>query len=149
MSKEHIGNASQHIDIGGDDSKENTQTPEAIATALRAHGAAPSPWGRGHIQLYMACGLIYLCSTMNGYDGSLMGSINVIPEYQNYYGLGTSGSTSTGLVFSIFQIGQMAGALFTWICDWRGRKITLAVSAFSDFILIHRSSVPAQFLYDN
>ncbi|KAG8362191.1 Lactose permease [Fusarium venenatum] len=129
MSKEHIGNASHHIDNGGEDSKENTQTPEAIATALGARGAAPSPWGRGHIQLYMACGLIYLCSTMNGYDGSLMGSINVIPEYQSYYGLGKSGSTSTGLVFSIFQIGQMAGALFTWICDWRGRKITLAVSA--------------------
>ncbi|KAL3602815.1 hypothetical protein FPOAC2_07127 [Fusarium poae] len=129
MSKEYIGNASQHIDNGGEDRKENTQAPEAIVTALGAHGAAPSPWGRGHIQLYMACALIYLCSTMNGYDGSLMGSINVIPEYQDYYGLGKSGSTSTGLVFSIFQIGQMAGALFTWICDWRGRKITLAVSA--------------------
>ncbi|PCD28433.1 hypothetical protein FGRA07_03572 [Fusarium graminearum] len=132
MSKEleHSEAVGQHISNGGEDSKENTQTPEAIATALGATGAAPSPWGRGHIQLYMACALIYLCSTMNGYDGSLMGSLNVLPEYQNYYGLGKSGSTSTGLVFSIFQIGQMAGALFTWICDWRGRKITLVVSSF-------------------
>lgn len=60
-----------------------------------------------------------------GFDGSLMGSINAIPEYQRYYNLGESGATNTGLVFSIFQIGQMVGALFTWICDWQGRKIPI------------------------
>ncbi|RGP70019.1 lactose permease [Fusarium sporotrichioides] len=130
MAKEHGEPVSQHIDNDVEDSKEHTQTPDAIATALGASGAAPSPWGRGHIQLYMACALIYLCSTMNGYDGSLMGSLNVLPEYQEYYNLGENGSTSTGLVFSIFQIGQMAGALFTWVCDWRGRKITLVISSF-------------------
>lgn len=65
-----------------------------------------------------------------GYDGSLMGSINVLPEYQAYYNLGSSGSYTTGLVFSIFNIGQMAGALFTWLCDWKGRKVVLGVSAF-------------------
>jgi MFS family permease len=60
-----------------------------------------------------------------GYDGSLMGSINSIPEYQQYYGLGPDGTASTGLVFSIFQIGQMIGALFTWMADWRGRKFNI------------------------
>jgi MFS family permease len=60
-----------------------------------------------------------------GYDGSLMGSINAIPEYQDYYHLGADGAASTGLVFSIFQIGQMVGALFTWICDWQGRKLPI------------------------
>ncbi|KAJ4248467.1 hypothetical protein NW762_012804 [Fusarium torreyae] len=109
--------------------KAASHPPEAIPTTHDAEGQ-PSPWGQGHIQLYMACALIYLCSTMNGYDGSLLGSLNVLPEYQEYYGLGDSGSTSTGLVFSIFQIGQMAGALFTWICDWKGRKITLAATSF-------------------
>lgn len=57
-----------------------------------------------------------------GYDGSLMGSINIMPEYQDYYHLGPNGSAGTGLVFSIFNIGQMIGALFTWCNDWRGRK---------------------------
>lgn len=51
-----------------------------------------------------------------------MGSINIMPEYQDYYNLGPKGSASTGLVFSIFQIGQMIGALLTWCNDWRGRK---------------------------
>ena len=54
-----------------------------------------------------------------------MGSINAVPEYQAYYNLGSSGAASTGLVFSIFQIGQMAGALFTWICDWQGRRVPI------------------------
>ncbi|KAH6887651.1 general substrate transporter [Thelonectria olida] len=90
----------------------------------------PNPWGTGHLKLYSLCILIYLCSTMNGYDGSLLGSINVLPEYQEYYHLKEGGSSATGLVFSIFQIGQMAGALFTWVCDWHGRKLTLITSAF-------------------
>ncbi|EMT72849.1 hypothetical protein ACKRZS_012957 [Fusarium odoratissimum] len=129
MPKELDQSHSEHVQDVTTGKKEAVQTPEAIATALNNVGA-PSPWGKGHLQLYMACAIIYLCSTMNGYDGSLMGSLNVLPEYQKYYGLGDTGSTSTGLVFSIFQIGQMAGALFTWICDWRGRKMTLGVSSF-------------------
>ena len=59
-----------------------------------------------------------------------MGSINVLPEYQKYYNLSSDGSSTTGLVFSIFQIGQMTGALFIWICDWRGRKWTVIISSF-------------------
>lgn len=54
-----------------------------------------------------------------------MGSINVMKEYQDYYNLGPEGSTTTGLVFSIFQIGQMTGALFAWLADWRGRKFVI------------------------
>jgi hypothetical protein len=40
--------------------------PEAIVNAFDEVGGPPSPWGRGHIRLYMACAIIYLCSTMNG-----------------------------------------------------------------------------------
>jgi MFS family permease len=59
-----------------------------------------------------------------------MGSINAIPEYQAYYNLGSNGAASTGLVFSIFQIGQMVGALFSWICDWQGRKVPIFGGCF-------------------
>lgn len=58
-----------------------------------------------------------------------MGSINVLPEYQKYYDINTNEGATTGLVFSIFQVGQMIGALFTWICDWQGRKWTVVISA--------------------
>ena len=59
-----------------------------------------------------------------------MGSINSIPEYQKYYGLGPEGTATTGIVFSIFQIGQMIGALFIWVCDWKGRKHVILVACF-------------------
>lgn len=64
---------------------------------------------------------------MNGYDGSLMGSINAIPLYQQYYGLSEDGAASTGIIFSIFQIGQMVGALFIWLADWRGRRLSIFI----------------------
>jgi len=73
------------------------------------------------------CGIIYLCSTMNGYDGSLMGSINAVKEYQDYYNLPENGAASTGVVFAIFQIGQIVGALFVWIADWQGRRFSIFV----------------------
>jgi MFS family permease len=59
-----------------------------------------------------------------------MGSINAIPEYQTYYNLGSNGAASTGLVFSILQIGQMVGALLSWVCDWQGRKIPIFGGCF-------------------
>ena len=46
--------------------KNTLQQPEAIEATFDALGGAPNPWGRGHLQLYGACLIIYLCSTMNG-----------------------------------------------------------------------------------
>lgn len=63
-----------------------------------------------------------------------MGSINAIPEYQDYYGLGPDGSTATGIVFSIYQIGQMVSAFFLWICDWQGRRIPIFAGCFGVII---------------
>jgi hypothetical protein len=41
---------------------------------------------------------------MNGFDSSLMGSINTLPNYTEYFGLPASGNASTGIVFAIFQV---------------------------------------------
>ena len=38
----------------------------AIAATLQDAKAVPNPWAWGHIQLYLICGIVYLCSTMNG-----------------------------------------------------------------------------------
>lgn len=79
-------------------------------------------WNRESLHLYAVCLLVYLCSTMNGYDGSLMGSINAVPSYTSYYKLPAEGNSGTGIVFAIFQVGQMTGALFSWVSDWHGRR---------------------------
>ena len=90
----------------------------------------PNPWGKGYLTLYGYCLVLYLCSTMNGYDGSLMGSINSVTNYQEYYNLPLNGTSSTGIIFAIFQVGQMAGACFVWIADWRGRRMPIFLGCF-------------------
>jgi MFS family permease len=57
-----------------------------------------------------------------GFDGSLMGSINALPNYIDYYNLPTTGTASTGIIFAIFQVGQMCAAIFVWVADWLGRR---------------------------
>lgn len=54
-----------------------------------------------------------------------MSSINALPNYVEYYDLPAKGAASTGIVFAIWQVGQMVGSLFTWISDWRGRKFMI------------------------
>jgi hypothetical protein len=55
-----------HDESAIDEKNASSMQPQAIAATFDAIGGAPSPWGHGHLQLYGACILIYLCSTMNG-----------------------------------------------------------------------------------
>jgi len=93
---------------------------EAFATIMATQ--KPNPWGRGHLQLYALAAVCFLNSTMSGFDSSLMGSINTLPNYTRYYNLPNTGTASTGIIFAIFQIGQMCAALFVWVADWLGRR---------------------------
>ncbi|CDK29253.1 unnamed protein product [Kuraishia capsulata CBS 1993] len=76
------------------------------------------------IRLYATCVIIYLCSTMNGFDGSLMTSINTMQEYIDYFHLSGS-ATGTGIIFSIYQIGQISATVFIWLADYIGRVRTI------------------------
>ncbi|KAI5462795.1 general substrate transporter [Mariannaea sp. PMI_226] len=86
---------------------------ETYANIMAKH--KPNPLGPGCIKMYLVSSLVFLCSTMNGFDSSLMGSINTLPNYTAYFGLPENGNASTGIV------GQMCGALFIWMTDWYGR----------------------------
>ncbi|BAP73706.1 lactose permease [Kluyveromyces marxianus] len=90
----------------------------------------PGYISKQHLPLYGMCFIVYLCSTMQGYDGSLMGSIYTQKAYLNYYHLDVNSSTSTGLVFSIYNIGQICGAFFAPIMDWKGRKLAILLGCF-------------------
>jgi MFS family permease len=46
---------------------------------------------------------------MNGYDATLMGSINAMPTFHDFFNVPMQG-TSTGLLFSIYAIGNLGGA---------------------------------------
>jgi MFS family permease len=51
-----------------------------------------------------------------------MGSINALENYTQYYNLPPEGNSGTGIVFAIFNVGQMVGALFLWTADAIGRR---------------------------
>ncbi|KAI2467308.1 general substrate transporter [Annulohypoxylon bovei var. microspora] len=117
VSRDTMEKHGQHIDLDDVDGLE--PSPETYATIMATN--KPDPRGPGYIKLYTLAVLLFLCSTFNGFDSSLMGSINALPNYTEYFGLPSNGNASTGIVFAIFQVGQMSAALFIWMTDWYGR----------------------------
>ncbi|KAK6429238.1 hypothetical protein LTR95_014613, partial [Oleoguttula sp. CCFEE 5521] len=81
----------------------------ALAEALEAQ--KPKIWSRSTIQLYLIMGVGYLVSTLNSHDSSLMGAINAMEGYQKTFGLTGEGS-STGIIFIIYNCGQIAAFPF-------------------------------------
>ena len=60
---------------------------------------------------------------MNGYDGSLMGSINAMDPYHEYFNVGMEGY-GTGIVFAIYSIGNLSGAFVAGpASDTCGRRV--------------------------
>ncbi|KAK8070292.1 hypothetical protein PG994_006908 [Apiospora phragmitis] len=128
QAKTHIGERAL-TDDGEKVLEEGEVEPVNTAFAMIMEKHKPNPWGKGHIQLYMLATVCFLNSTMSGFDGSLMGSINVLDSFTSYYGLSKDGAASTGIVFAIFQVGQMCAALFVWVADWLGRKWLIFLGA--------------------
>ncbi|GJC94336.1 lactose permease [Colletotrichum higginsianum] len=130
MDRRKEGPVLKHVD----DVETGADTYAAIMATNK-----PNPRGPGYMKLYLLAGICFFCSTMNGYDSALLGSINALPNYTEYFGLPANGNASTGIVFAIFQVGrvsdllghqfliprmqvgQMCGALFIWMADWYGR----------------------------
>lgn len=70
-----------------------------------------------------------------------MSSINALPNYIEYYDLPDKGAASTGIVFAIWQIGQMVGSLFTWLSDWRGRKFMILLGTYACYLFFTRHHI--------
>jgi MFS family permease len=73
-------------------------------------------------QLYWAIAVATLNSCINGYDGSLMGSINSYRQYREYFGFDPeAGTPSTGIVYAIYTIGNLVGSFCAGpFTDFRG-----------------------------
>ncbi|KAJ4117594.1 hypothetical protein NW768_010960 [Fusarium equiseti] len=81
-----------------------------------------SPWTPTMFRLYLVLACAYLCGCLNGYDGSVMGGINGMKAYQNYFNMSQEGS-STGIIFAMYNIGSIAAVFFTApVNDWFGRR---------------------------
>lgn len=77
--------------LSKEDSKHGVSRHEDVDVAAadlaeRAAEADCSPWTRNMFRLYGCLLVTYFCGCLNGYDGSLMGGLNAMKSYQNYYG---------------------------------------------------------------
>ncbi|KAF1993784.1 general substrate transporter [Amniculicola lignicola CBS 123094] len=108
--------------------QEKTVASVALAAAMEAQ--KPKLLSKSMIQLYMIMGIGYLVSTMNGFDSSLMGSINAMKEYQKTFNLSGEGS-SAGIIFIIYNCGQIAAFPFCgFFADGYGRRVCIFVGCF-------------------
>lgn len=64
----------------------------------------------------MRGGVLLTLFQMLGFDSSLMGSINALPNYAEYFGLPEHGNASTGIVFAIFQVGLHERQIVMGLC---------------------------------
>jgi sugar porter (SP) family MFS transporter len=91
--------------------------------AAAATAGALNPWSSESLFLYFCCFIAFLCSCANGYDGSLMTSINGMPHYVNRFVNGNNLGKGTSIIFSIYTIGGIAGPWFAGpITDKLGRR---------------------------
>ncbi|KAG7118871.1 Lactose permease like protein [Verticillium longisporum] len=89
---------------------------------------------RSMITLYALMLFATLNGCMNGYDGSVMSSINAMTQWHDYFGVGHTGS-QLGLVMAIYTGGTTTGSVFSgFIVDTFGRRMGMATGAI--FIII-------------
>ncbi|PGH18930.1 hypothetical protein AJ80_04257 [Polytolypa hystricis UAMH7299] len=81
--------------------------------------------------LYYCLLVATLCSCVNGYDTSLMGSINSYQQYRSYFGFDLhEGTPATGIVYAIFVIGNIVGSFAAGpACDVKGRRIGMFIGS--------------------
>ncbi|KAI8671896.1 MFS domain-containing protein [Fusarium keratoplasticum] len=97
--------------------------------ADRAVEVECSPWTKSMFRLHGCLLITYFCGCLNGYDGSLMGGLNAMVSYQNYYNTTPAGS-QTGFIFAIYNIGSIAAIPFTGpINDFFGRRLGMFAGA--------------------
>ncbi|KAJ7342655.1 general substrate transporter [Mycena albidolilacea] len=68
-------------------------------------------FSRRSFMLYFIVMVGFLNAVSSGFDGSLMGGINAMPQYLHYFNYESSGK-ATGIVFMIYVTGNCVGALF-------------------------------------
>ncbi|KFY50801.1 hypothetical protein V496_09155 [Pseudogymnoascus sp. VKM F-4515 (FW-2607)] len=71
----------------------------------------PRPWSTHSLMLYAVVGVGFFCSTTNGYDGSLFGTLLANPNFKNFFHVSNAGAW-TGIVTSMYQIGSVVAIPF-------------------------------------
>ncbi|KAJ7755968.1 general substrate transporter [Mycena metata] len=82
-------------------------------------------WESRALQLYLVTLVVCFCAGDSGFDGTVMGGINAMKQYQVYFGMSGSGS-KTGIVFGIFTVGSFCGCIpASYLPDRFGRRFAM------------------------
>lgn len=89
----------------------------------------PNLWAKGQMLLCLFSIVGFFCSTMNGYDGSLINNLLQNKWFRAKYNVGNDGIWS-GIVSSMYQIGGVVALPFVGPCvDGFGRRIGMVIGA--------------------
>ncbi|OAA62173.1 General substrate transporter [Cordyceps fumosorosea ARSEF 2679] len=89
----------------------------------------PRTWAPGMVLVYLFSVVGFLCSTMNGYDASLINNLLQNHDFQATYRVGHDG-LGAGIVAAMYQIGGVAVLpLVGPVIDRFGRRAGMAVGA--------------------
>ncbi|KAJ8127881.1 hypothetical protein O1611_g5755 [Lasiodiplodia mahajangana] len=104
-------------------------TAEGAEIADTLESTKYSPWTFPMLRLYLVLLVAYFCACTNGYDGSVMGGLNALTSYQEYFHM-QSASSSTGFIFAIYNIGSIAALPFVGPTnDSLGRRAAIFTGA--------------------
>ncbi|KAK9233747.1 hypothetical protein V1525DRAFT_392170, partial [Lipomyces kononenkoae] len=122
----HVDESTDKVDhVKGE---KRIQGSEALAFAVLKEN--PKPFSRRHVQLYCFCVLAFLCSTMNGFDGSLFTSLQAMTQFQSHFGVGIVGAR-IGIITGMYTIGGVVALLFVGpACDTWGRRAGMFIGCF-------------------
>ncbi|KAK1145870.1 hypothetical protein N8T08_003816 [Aspergillus melleus] len=105
---EKLDTTISHLDKAGDAEVRGVNNG---ALAVATMQQKPRLLSKSMIKLYWCILVAMLNSCINGYDGSLMGSINSYEQYRSYFGFDPDeGTPSTGIVYAIYTIGNIVGS---------------------------------------
>jgi sugar porter (SP) family MFS transporter len=85
------------------------------------------PLSKRMVQMYIICGFMFLGSTINGFDGSLMGNMLALPSFQNQFGASIVG-VQTAFISSMYNIGSVCALPFIGpLTDTWGRRVGIVI----------------------
>ena len=83
------------------------------------------------IQLYIICSFMFLGSTMNGFDGSLMGNMLALDSFQKQFDATIVG-VQTAFISSMYNIGSVCALPFIGpLTDTWGRRVGITIGCAS------------------
>ncbi|KAL0069758.1 hypothetical protein AAF712_003027 [Marasmius tenuissimus] len=125
----------QHVETLGN-AHRMPKTPEQRQAELEAAmqvDPGVGKWSAAAMHMYWITLIVCCCSGDSGFDGTVMGGINGMWQYQQYFGMTGVGS-KTSIVFGIYTIGSLC-AVFpaAYLPDRFGRRFSMF---FGNVILI-------------